>query len=96
MSVLEIINSLHSPRSRPDPAHPPTSHKHRSPLLQEFSPSSHRHRELLPLNRWRGEAEEYGDVVDDSGDDVEDEETEDVNEEDLEESQILEEIFFLK
>lgn len=100
MTVLEIINAMHSPQMAPQPAVHKTAsrHQHRSPFHQHLSPSSPPYRELPPFSRWQGEEEDEVEiVVVDSGGENEDadEDEESVNE-DLEESQILEEIFFLK
>ncbi|KAK7095947.1 uncharacterized protein [Littorina saxatilis] len=70
-------------------------------LQQESSPSSIPYRELPPLNRWRGEEGEEDEIVviDSSiniGDGGDCEGDESANEEELEESQILEDIFFVK
>ncbi|XP_076439070.1 uncharacterized protein LOC143277970 isoform X2 [Babylonia areolata] len=99
MSVLEIINSLRSPR----PAHDGGLAR-KSPFAQELPPPGHHYRDLSP--RWRENDDDDNDVeivlmdsseeedVDD--DDADDEKDVVANEDDLEESQILEDIFFLK
>ena len=100
MSVLEIINSMHSPQAVQHPsAHKPSSrHQHFSPLQQQSSPSSLPCRELPPLSRWREDEDEEVEIViaDSSGENEDVDEDDESANEDLEESQILEEIFFLK